>query len=260
MLSTQGRGFYILDNITSLHYPKTFDSVTLLQPREAIRTPSRGRTNGAQIEYYLPIAAQDVKLEILDKSGKLVRTFTTATPPAPEAGTAAAADDDDEGGGRPRGPAPRLDKTPGLHRFLWDLRYDGPYPSLANGPVAVPGSYSVKLTAGTTVTTQPLTVSEDSRVSADGVTTADLQRQLDHNLLVRDLVSDTNRLVAKAKADKNTALLTKLVTPPIRYSQPAFQTQVQYLYTATNSTDQIPGEDVIERYKVLRKQYEELAR
>ena len=172
-----------------------------------------------------------------------------------------AGDDDEEGGGfRQRGPAVRLEKTPGLHRFVWDLRYNGPYPSLANGPVAVPGAYSVKLTAGTTVTTQPLTVAEDSRVTADGVTTADLQRQLDHNLLVRDLVSDTNRLVAKAKADKNAALVEKLVTPPIRYSQPAFQTQVQYLYTATNSTDQIPGEDVVERYKVLRKQYEELAR
>ena len=75
VLSTQGRGFYIVDNITSLHYPKTFDSVTLLQPREAIRTPSRGRNNGAQIEYYLPIAANEVKLEILDKGGKLVRRF-----------------------------------------------------------------------------------------------------------------------------------------------------------------------------------------
>ena len=260
VLSTQGRGFYIVDNITSLHYPKTFDSVTLLQPREAIRTPSRGRNNGAQIEYYLPIAANEVKLEILDKSGKLVRGFTTAAAAVAEAG-GGAGDDDEEGGGfRQRGPVVRLEKTPGLHRFVWDLRYNGPYPSLANGPVAVPGAYSVKLTAGTTVTTQPLTVAEDSRVTADGVTTADLQRQLDHNLLVRDLVSDTNRLVAKAKADKNAELVEKLVTPPIRYSQPAFQTQVLYLYTATNSTDQIPGEDVVERYKVLRKQYEELAR
>ena len=258
VLSTQGRGFYIVDNITSLHYPKTFDSVTLLQPREAIRTPSRGRNNGAQIEYYLPIAANEVKLEILDQNGKLVRTFTTATPVATEAAPAAP-DDDDEGGGRARGPVARLEKTPGLHRIVWDLRYNGPYPSMANGPVAVPGAYSVRLTAGTTVTTQPLTVAEDSRVTADGVTTADLQRQLDHNLLVRDLVSDTNRLVAKAKAEKNAALLQKLVTPPIRYSQPAFQTQVQYLYTATNSTDQIPGEDVVERYKVLRKQYLDLA-
>ena len=79
VLSTQGRGFYILDNITALHSPKTLDSVTLLEPRQAVRTPSRGRT-GAQIEYYLPIAAADVKLEILDQKGNLVRRVLDGRP------------------------------------------------------------------------------------------------------------------------------------------------------------------------------------
>jgi len=140
------------------------------------------------------------------------------------------------------------------------LRYPGPWPSLANGPVAVPGIYSVRLTAGATSFTQPLTLTEDPRVTADGVTTADLQQQFEHNMRVRDLVSDTNRLVAKAKTDRNSALLEKLVTPPIRYSQPAYQTQVQYLYTVTNSTDQRPGEDVLDRYRSLLSLYTQLAK
>ena len=259
VLSTQGRGFYILDNLTPLHRTAAPDSVTLFAPREAIRIPGRGKT-GAQIDYYLPTAASEVKLEILDRSGSVVRSFTTAaTPAVAEASPAAGSDDEEEGSSRTRTPASRLDKTAGLHRFVWDLRYPGPWPSLANGPVAVPGEYSVRLTCDATVRTERFQVTEDPRVTADGVTISDLREQFDHNMRIRDLVSDTNRLVSKAKADRNTNLTDKLVTPPIRYSQPGFQTQVQYLYSVTNSTDQKPGQDVLDRYQALRTQYRSLA-
>ena len=260
VLSTQGRGFYILDNLTPLHSTEALKPVTLFQPRVSIRIPGRTRTAGAQIDYYLSAPAEDLKLEILDSRGNLVRAFTTATPARAEAAPAPGGDDEEEGSFRPRTPPARLDKTAGLHRFVWDLRYPGPWPSLANGPVAVPGIYSVRLTAGATSFTQPLTLTEDPRVTADGVTTADLQQQFEHNMRVRDLVSDTNRLVAKAKTDRNSALLEKLVTPPIRYSQPAYQTQVQYLYTVTNSTDQRPGQDVLDRYRSLLSLYTQLAK
>jgi hypothetical protein len=46
----------------------------------------------------------------------------------------------------------------------------------------------------------------------------------------------------------------RLITPPIRYSQPALQTHVSYLYSETNSTDQKVGRDAIERYEVLRRE------
>ena len=259
VLSTQGRGFYILDNLTPLHRAEALTPVTLFQPRTGVRTPGRGRSAGTQIDYYLASAANDLKLEILDSRGTPVRTFTTATPARAEAAPAPI-DDEEEGSFRPRTPPARLDQTAGLHRFVWDLRYPGPWPSLANGPVAVPGVYSVRLTANGTSFTQPLTITEDPRVLADGVTTADLQQQFEHNMRVRDLVSSTNRLVAKAKTDRNSALLEKLVTPPIRYSQPAYQTQVQYLYTVTNSADQKPGADVQERYQSLLSQYTQLAK
>lgn len=259
VLSTQGRGFYILDNLTPLHRAEALTPVTLFQPRTAVRTPGRGRSAGAQIDYYLGSAADDLKLEIFDSRGAPVRNFTTITPARAEAAPAQS-DEEEEGSFRPRTPPARLDKPAGLHRFVWDLRYPGPWPSLGNGPVAVPGIYSVRLTANGTSFTQPLTVTEDPRVTADGVTTADLQQQFEHNMRVRDLVSSTNRLVAKAKTDRNSALLEKLVTPPIRYSQPAYQTQVQYLYTVTNSADQKPGDDVQERYQSLLSQYTQLAK
>jgi hypothetical protein len=49
-------------------------------------------------------------------------------------------------------------------------------------------------------------------------------------------------------------LEAKLVTPPIRYSQPALQGQVAYLYGLTTRADQRVGRDAIERYRVLRRE------
>jgi hypothetical protein len=132
----------------------------------------------------------------------------------------------------------------------------------------VPGKYSVKLTAGSWTSTQALTVVEDPRITKDGVTEADLREQFEHNLRVRDLVSDANKAVARIRAAQKSAtgdqlarvnaLAAQLITPPIRYSQPALQTHITYLYGMTNATDQKIGRDAIARYEVLRKQLDRL--
>jgi hypothetical protein len=138
-----------------------------------------------------------------------------------------------------------------------------------NGPAAVPGSYSVRLTAGAIKQTQPLTVVEDPRILRDGITLEDLKAQFNHNMAVRELVSDANKTVARlraaqqklrgatgAQADqlaKLNALAEKLITSPIRYSEPKLLTHITYLYSMTNGADQRPGKDAIDRLKVLRK-------
>jgi photosystem II stability/assembly factor-like uncharacterized protein len=297
IISTQGRGFWILDNLTPLHQltPQTVStSAALFAPREAVRTTRGGGgvgargagpqapPSGAVIDYYLSTPpAGDLVMEILDSTGAVVRRFTSAPAPAPE--PAAAADDaaaasSEEGDGAPRfraGPT-RLESTAGLHRFAWDLRYPGPWQSAArpegpNGPVAVPGQFSVRLTAGAVTATQPLRLIEDPRVTQDGVTTADLREQFDHNIRVRDLVSDVNRTVAKLRAAQakykgvNTPeadtilprlneLASHLITPAIRYSKPELQTHITYLYSLTTATDQKIGRDAIERLTTLRQE------
>jgi hypothetical protein len=52
-------------------------------------------------------------------------------------------------------------------------------------------------------------------------------------------------------------LAAKVLTAPVRYSQPALQTHITYLYTVTNATDQKIGRDVIERYSVLRRELDQ---
>jgi photosystem II stability/assembly factor-like uncharacterized protein len=297
VLSTQGRGFWILDNLTPLHQikPETATTATLFTPREAIRTTratgggiDRGGPGpqysaaGAQIDYYLDAAPSgDVAMEVLDGSGTVVRRFTSAGSAAPARAAASADDapamDDGEGGGGGRGGrgAPvRLEKSAGMHRFTWDLRYPGPWqsptrPESPNGPVAAPGDFSVRLTVGEVNATKRLHITEDPRVTADGVTTADLQEQFEHNIKVRDLVSDVNKTVAQLRAAQaqyksNDSILPRLnqlsshlVTPIVRYSKPELQTHITYLYSLTNAADQKIGLDAVERLKELRKELDE---
>jgi len=294
ILSTQGRGFWILDNLTPLHQigaqPLT-SAATLFTPREAIRTPARGGGRGsalqyplagAQIDYYLASAPSgDLVMEVIDPAGKVVRRFTSSTGTAPEPppadGDAAAADETGEGGPRIRSGPTRLDKTAGMHRFTWDLRYPGAWmsanrPEGPNGPMAVPGKYSVRLTTEAWTFVQALTVVEDPRVTKSGVTTEDLREQFDHNLRVIALVSDVNRMVARVRAAqaslrgnpadaeklaKVNELASHLITPSIRYSKPELQTHITYLYSLTTGTDQRIGQDAVERYAELKKELDQ---
>ncbi len=296
VLSTQGRAFWIMDNVTPLRQlsDKVASSqVTLYKPQEAVRTRSGrgggggvGRGSGvqypaagAQIDYYVsPELKDDVTLEILDGAGKTVRKFSSAAVAAPVRPVVEDAGGGDEegggGGGRGgRGGSPRLEKTPGMHRTTWDLRYPGAQTGAGtdggNGPEAVPGPYSVRLTAGSITQTQPLTVIEDPRILRDGITLADLQEQFNHNMNVRDLVSDANRTVARLRAAqqklkgatgaqaeelaKLNAFADELITSPVRYAEPKLLTHITYLYSMTNGADQRPGKDAIDRLKVLRK-------
>jgi hypothetical protein len=127
----------------------------------------------------------------------------------------------------------------------------------------------LKLTVGSWSAAQPLTVMEDPRVTKDGVTTADLREQFEHNMRVRDLVSDVNRTVASVRASQRSSaanpemlaklneLASHLITPPVRYSKPELQTHITYLYTLTTATDQKIGRDAQERYTVLRKELDQ---
>jgi hypothetical protein len=91
---------------------------------------------------------------------------------------------------------------PGMHRFVWDLRYPPPgvlntqYPISATpnntpreprGPWVVPGTYRVRLTVNGQTYTQPLTVRMDPRVKASPAT---LARQF---ALSKGVYDDINR-------------------------------------------------------------------
>ncbi len=290
IVSTQGRSFWILDNLTPLHQWR--DQVAqapahLFKPRDAVRMRYQGGGGfgrgggpsspqyvpaGAMVDYYLNgDATAPVTVDILDDKGAVVRSMSSESGVATDP-NADAAMDEDAGPRRGRGPV-RLTKHKGLNRMTWDLSYPGPVNAQTRvagggGPTAVPGNYKIRFTANGLTETQPLVLKIDPRVAKDGVTPADLREQFDHNVKVRDLVSDANRAVAQVRQARTRLkdatgaaadtlkqiqdIESHLVTPPIRYSKPGLQAHITYLAGMTNSADQKIGRDAIARYKVLR--------
>jgi DNA anti-recombination protein RmuC len=148
---------------------------------------------------------------------------------------------------------------------VWDLRNE-------QGVTLPPGEYQVRLKSGIGTFTQPLNVLIDPRIAADGVTIADLQEQFEHNMRMRELVSGINQLATRVRdaqnklrngSDPNTAarvdaIAAKLLTEPVRYGKPGLQAHVTYLASMTANVDQKIGRDAIERYGVLKKEFDAL--
>jgi photosystem II stability/assembly factor-like uncharacterized protein len=190
VVSTYGRGLYILDDVTPLE--QSGDGATAVQlfvPRSGYRFARSGR---AQFNFALGTAPTDpVKVEILDATGQPVRTM--------------------------RGPG-----HAGLNRVYWDLRYDEPHyvelrttppenPRIWDeprfkghetrpvthwglaqamvGPLASPGKYSVRVTASGQSPTQPFEVLKDPKISASEV---DLAASTAMQIRIRDDITQTS--------------------------------------------------------------------
>ncbi len=277
VVSTQGRAIWILDNLTSLHQLSSQlkpSEVHLFKPRDGYRTRVGPTNLGPVIEYYLPSATeQAVVVEILDTKGNVLNSYNSETPPPragrgggpgmPGAGTAGPESDPDAAPTRRQPPPPRATKVAGLNRFAWDVRNQA-------GVTLPPGQYQVRLKTGAVSQTQPFNVAIDPRVAADGVTVADLQEQFEHNMRMRELVTSVNQLVTRIREAQNklrtsggdparvTALAAKLLTEPVRYGKPGLQAHVTYLAGMTTNVDQKIGRDAIERYEVLKKEFDAL--
>jgi photosystem II stability/assembly factor-like uncharacterized protein len=190
-VATHGRGFWILDDITPLRQltrQVTSSQAFLFKPQLAYRvrwdtnpdTPlppdfpaGQNPPDGAVINYYLSATSDaPITLEIQDSAGKIVRRWSSADKPQPISPDL----------GIPTywvRPPQVLSDTAGMHRFLWDMHY-APVPGIPpsypiaavphntapqpTSPWAMPGEYTVVLTADGTKYTQPLTLKMDPRV------------------------------------------------------------------------------------------------
>src|SRR5208282_1506365 len=195
--ATYGRAFWILDDLSPLRQiaPQSPPARAFLYtPQPAVRvrrdvnqdTPlppeipaGKNPPDGAIFDYFLPTATiSDLQLEIYDPEGKIIRAYSSAAQPEAQEQPLQIAEY------WVAHPQP-LAKGPGMHRFVWDLRYPDPqavhvqtpynYPMGAvvgetplppQGPLVLPGMYEVRLTAGGQTYRQPLEVKMDPRVSA----------------------------------------------------------------------------------------------
>jgi photosystem II stability/assembly factor-like uncharacterized protein len=193
VIATHGRSFWILDDITALRQTgeamKT-EGAWLFRPETAVRIDNDGfagtplppdeptaenPTSGAVLDYYLPRASDQVKVEILDGKNEVVRAFSSSDhPPAKRPQLAVA----DRWLSTPQVP----ETAAGMHRLVWDFAWttsggqevDDFEAGAPGGPRAVPGEYQVRLTVDGKSSVQPLKIVMDPRSSA---TPAELEQQ-----------------------------------------------------------------------------------
>ena len=229
VVGTHGRSFWILDDMTPLRQltARTAASETnLFKPKLTYRfrrnkntdTPlppeepaGKNPPDGAIINYRLGSGSRTpVVLEIVDGSGSIVRTFSSADSVQP-------IEQDLNVPTYWVRPPQRLASAAGAHRFVWDLHYPPPkvldhdYPISAIygdtprtplGPAVLPGAYTVRLTVNGRSYSQPLTVKMDPRapISAAGL-------KLQHDLGVRMNDAISRNFAALAEVRRNRALL-----------------------------------------------------
>ncbi len=210
--ATHGRSFWVLDDITPLRQIEpgsAHSEMILFKPETALRlhlpdaVDRRGPVGddpppGAIINYYFKSAPKDeVKLEIFDKAGKLVRSLSSKEKKEFEQ--------------PPEWPDQVKEVTTipagvGMNRYAWNLRWEAPvkipgafYSDQGpQGPIAMPGEYTVKLTVGNQSQTQPLEIVMDPRVK--NVKPEDLQKQFDLAIQIRDANADLHKAVNQIRA------------------------------------------------------------
>ncbi len=231
VVATHGRAFWIMDDITPLRqyndsipqqdaylFAPSVTSRMLLEgsPFGGGGAVGQNPPAGAMVYYWLKTSLKTpekkatggeaaktegdkkdppkVTLEILDSTGKVIRKF----PKKEEAGGP------DEEDFFSRGGAGDLPMDAGLNRFVWDLRYEGatkvPKAPLwggnTDGPVALPGSYQVRLTVQGKSYTAPMEITADSRLTTSA---ADLSKQFDLLMKIRDKLTQTDDTIIQIR-------------------------------------------------------------
>jgi hypothetical protein len=232
IVATHGRGFWILDDISPLRQigadvQKT--AAYLFKPAAAYRirrdtntdTPlppdepaGENPPDGAVIDYVLAQPASGpVTLEVLDEQGKVVRKYASTDQP----------DITEEQLQKQLiplywvKPFHSLSSAAGMHRWVWDLHHTAPVstrheypiaavphrtPRLPLGPDALPGQYTVRLTANGQSLTAPLTIKMDPRVKTP---TAGLQEQFQLETKLASMLTNGSQAVLQAKSIRDQA-------------------------------------------------------
>ncbi len=215
VVSTYGRGLYILDDITLLEQmaKKHSDAaVTLFEPRPAYRFTRGGK---AMINFSLKTAPKKpAAIEILDADGKVIRKLETKA-------------------------------KVGINRTPWDLRYESPRvialrtvapenPHIWNeprfrdsdsrpvthwgakpaetGPIAAPGKYMIRLKVDDQTYTQPLTILRDPRSPGSD---ADIDLSVKTLLRIRDNISHVSDTVNQIEwLRKQLEVIQTMLRPP----------------------------------------------
>ncbi|MCB0846972.1 MAG: glycosyl hydrolase, partial [Bacteroidetes bacterium] len=191
--ATQGRSFWLIDDITPLHQLNTdiaSGDYHLYKPLDSYRMDGGGGWGGAprnagenhpggvMVHFYLkekPADSLTVKLAFYEADGDLIREYTSKDRRAPKI-------------------------EAGLNRFVWNMRYEDAedfdgmimWAGSTRGPKAVPGKYKVKMTIGDWSQEQEFEILKDPRSESS---IADLQAQFDFIQKVNGKLTETHTAI-----------------------------------------------------------------
>jgi len=263
IVATHGRSFWILDDIAPLREVAKLSSANdahLFTPTPAFRVQRNTNTDtplppdepaaanppdGAVIDYYLAHAnSTPVTLEILDSRGQLVRKFSSADKPE-------STEEELKKQLIPLywlRPFRSLSAEAGMHRWVWDLHYPSPEstrheypiaaipgdtPRLPLGPTALPGTYTVRLTANGKTSTTSFTVKMDPRVKTSA---AGLEKKFQLETRLASLLSQTSQAVLQGGSIRDPLQkLSQQATSSVHDSVQAFQTKLAGILGASPS-------------------------
>ena len=199
VLSTQGRAFWILDDLSPLHQLETAHqtkNLHLFQPRnpywvDGVRVdslPDRGTNpDNGLVAYYVLSEAQDsvhVTIDILSEEGEVLRTYSS----------------------KEKSPKKKASKRKGQNKFVWDFQlpdYELPkglFTMGGNGAHhAGPGTYSIRVAYGADTLTQSFNVLPDPRLNLSVADFAEQQQQLSQ---IRTALTDLYKSVAEMRRIK----------------------------------------------------------
>ncbi|MCO6492983.1 MAG: glycosyl hydrolase [Phaeodactylibacter sp.] len=193
--ATQGRGLWIIDDITPLHQLSeevAAGDIFLYQPADAYRMDGAQDLNaknagtnhpgGVIVQYYIKKMPEDsaarAALSFYDENGHLIRTFSSQAKEKQD----------------------KLEARQGANLFVWDMHYprardfEGMVLWWAGlkGPRAVPGKYSVRLQVDSLEQEQAFHILRDPRSAG---TTEDLEAQFAFMQEVNGKVSEAHQAV-----------------------------------------------------------------
>ena len=208
VIATHGRGFWVLDDLAPLRQATAATlakAVHLFTPTAAVRSGP-----GLTLSYWLAAVPEAARLEILDSTGAVLRSFEPDTTRPDSAGSARPR------GGRRRFVPQYLPVAAGLNRLTWDLRTQpiASFPGMilwgagTAGPQLPPGRFTARLVADGRTAAVPFEVKRNPLIT--DVSDADLRAQYAFSRQVWERADSANRSViairrVKAQLDDRVA-------------------------------------------------------
>jgi len=251
IVGTQGRGIYILDDLTIIQNRNgdvSKKSMYVFAANPAYRMPGAGGRrgnatpprnagmnppNGVVFNYYMKEADDSTKLsiQIMDKNKKLIKNFSTSSKEN------------------------KLEVEKGINQFEWDMNYPEAerieglilWNGFVAGPKAAPGNYFAKFKSGTDSAEVPFTILADPNYKASQ---AEYEEQFDHLLAVRDKFSEIMKAIRNIRELRQqmndlSARVGKEIPTEVKQQMDTIGKQLTAVEEALHQTKARSGQDVL---------------